>query len=260
MKRIIYVLIASLSLGADATDATGPNMVYIQQLGSSNTVIVEQVGGTNQVGGVTNTTTPSVDSLGITSLTPAAPSSINYGTISGSSDNVTIYQHGNVNNDQYNIQGSHNTYLSTITGDSNKTNLTIGDQNNASNNYNNETETILGNTNIIISNIIGSQNNSTTSISGNSNQITQIQTTFNGSINNLVTGDNNVFNTQQNDAAGANGHSLVINTNGNYNSISTQQQGLNDSTANINTVGSNNTVTVRSSSNTVVNPATAISR
>ena len=79
-------------------------------------------------------------------------------------------------------------------------------------------------------------------------------------INNTITGDNNVFNIQQTDAAGVNGHSLVMNTNGNYNSISTQQQGVNDITANINTVGSNNTVSVRTSSNPIVNPTTAISR
>ena len=138
MKKILYVLLVSLSIGASAltTDATGPNMVYIQQLGSTNTVIIEQVGGTNQVGGVTNTTSTTIDSTGVTTLTPAAPSSMNYGTISGSSDNVNITQHGNANNAQYNIQGGHDTYSSSVTGNTNKTNLTIGDQNNASNNYN----------------------------------------------------------------------------------------------------------------------------
>ena len=81
-----------------------------------------------------------------------------------------------------------------------------------------------------------------------------------GSVSNVVTGNANVFNIQQLDAAGANGHVLAMMTTGDYNSITTHQQGTNDKTVNIQTQGSNNTITVRTSSSTIVSPATAIAR
>ena len=38
-----------------ATDpSSGPNNVYLEQVGNSNTVTIEQVGGTNNIGGVTD--------------------------------------------------------------------------------------------------------------------------------------------------------------------------------------------------------------
>ena len=240
--------------------ATGPNTVYIQQVGSSNLLTIEQVGGTDKVGGVTNTTSTAIDGSGITTLTPADPSSSNYGTITGSSNTLTITQHGSADQAQYNIQGGHNSYTSAITGDSNQTSLTVGDQNNASNNYNTVNETVIGNTNLILTNIVGSHNSSTTSITGNSNQVTEKVTTSTATVQNTVSGDDNVFNIQQTDAAGANGHMLVMNTTGNYNSVSTQQQGTNDTTVNINTTGSNNTITVRTSSGTIASPVSAIAR
>ena len=69
-----------------------------------------------------------------------------------------------------------------------------------------------------------------------------------------------MFNNQQIDSAGANGHALVMNTTGDFNSIVTQQQGTNDTTVNINTTGSHNTITVRTSSSTIASPVTAIAR
>ncbi len=54
--KLLTVLLLSLSFNVAAQTATGPNNVYIEQIGSSNTVVIEQVGGTNRVGGVTVTT------------------------------------------------------------------------------------------------------------------------------------------------------------------------------------------------------------
>ncbi len=77
--------------GAQAQGAgTGENKVYIEQIGSSNTITIQQVGGTNSVGGVTNQSATTVDAAGITTLTPAAPSATNYGTVTGKNNQVTI--------------------------------------------------------------------------------------------------------------------------------------------------------------------------
>ena len=85
--------------------STGPNKVYLEQIGDSNTITIEQVGGTNNVGGISNQNgTPTVDNTGITTLTPSEPSTTNYATINGSSNQVGITQHGNNNSAQYNIK------------------------------------------------------------------------------------------------------------------------------------------------------------
>ena len=52
IKQLIGLLAMSLSFAALATDATGPNKVYIEQVGNSNLITIEQVGGTNNVGGI----------------------------------------------------------------------------------------------------------------------------------------------------------------------------------------------------------------
>jgi hypothetical protein len=99
-----------------------------------------------------------------------------------------------------------------------------------------------------------------TTVTGSSNQITQSVLTSNADITNTVSGSNNIFNIQQRDAAGSAGHSLTMATTGDYNSITTQQQGTNDTTVNISTQGDHNTITVRTSSTSILNPATAIAR
>jgi hypothetical protein len=77
---------------------------------------------------------------------------------------------------------------------------------------------------------------------------------------NNITGNYNITNSQQTDAAGSNGHSLVMNTTGDFNSITTQQQGTIDTNVNIATIGNNNTVTVRTSNTAIVNPVSAVQR
>jgi hypothetical protein len=156
--------------------------------------------------------------------------------------------------------GNLNTYNSTVTGNSNQTRLTVGNANAAANQDNVITETITGNSNMIIQNLVGNEIVTTTTITGNSNQITSDLLSSRGTVTNAITGDSNVFNIQQIDAAGANGHVLAMATVGDFNSITTQQQGTNDTTVNIQTQGSNNTVTVRTSSSAIVAPVSAIAR
>ncbi len=261
-RKLLTVLLCSYAgIGvAQSTAATGPNKVYIEQVGSGNTITIEQVGGTNNVGGVTTTVATAVSSTGITTLTPDAPSASNYGTITGSTNTLNITQTGNANSAQYNIRGSNNQYTSTVTGNGNQTKLTVGNVNNATNTQNIITELISGNNNMIIQDVVGSDINTNTSITGNNNQVTSSLLNSRGTVTNTIQGNANVFNVQQIDAAGANGHVLAMNTVGDYNSITTQQQGTNDTTVNIQTTGSNNTITVRTSSSAIVSPVTAIAR
>ena len=260
-KTLLAIVAVSAALNVFAQSAaTGPNSVYIEQIGSSNTVTVEQVGGTNRVGGVAVTTPTAVDATGVTTLVPAAPSSINYGTVAGSDNTLTITQTGNNNSSQYNIKGNDNIYTSTVLGNSNQTRLTMGDANNAVNNNNTITETVTGNSNMIIQNIIGNNVTSSTVLLGDNNQVTKELKSTTGASDIDVTGNSNIFNAQQVDAAGAGGHYLKQVIAGDFNSVTTQQQGSNDTTVDIRTTGSHNTITVRTSSGIIANPATAIAR
>jgi hypothetical protein len=260
-RKVLTILaLAAIPMSgiAVAQSATGPNKVYIEQVGNTNTITIEQVGGTNNVGGTNGVIT--VASLThLTTLLPEAPSSSNYATISGNNNILGITQTGNNNSAQYNIKGNNNTYSSTVTGNDNQTNLRMGDAN-TNTTLSHVSETISGDTNTIIQTVVGNNINSTTSINGNNNQVTNSLLSTNGSVSNTIQGSFNVIDSQQIDSAGANGHQLVLNTIGSYNSITTQQQGFNDTTVNIATNGSNNTITVRSSSAAIVDPKTAIAR
>ena len=228
---------------APVLPSTGPNTVYIEQLGSSNVVTIEQVGGSNKVGGTANTT----------------PSDTNYATINGSSNIVALTQTGDSNLSQYLVKGNNNTYSSTVTGSGNTTTMTMGNQN-TNTLRSTATEVITGSNNTVIQNIVGNDITSTLNISGNYNDVTKNLLSSNGSSLVNITGNNNKIDAQQIDSAGANGHVLVQNIVGDYNSIVTQQQGTNDTTVNIATNGSHNAITVRTSSSAIVSPATAVAR
>lgn len=249
------ILAAFPILGYTVDYATGPNSVYIEQLGSSNTVTIEQVGGTNKVGG-TNSTNGAWDD----------PSSSNYGTINGSSNVVTITQTGNNNMNQYNIKGGDNVYTSTVTGSGNRVRLSVGDANTNSSN-NTITETVVGDTNTLITTLVGGNNTSTTTIkglggsgTGSSNNVTKDITTSGATNDVTIYGSNNNVYSEQRDAAGGSGHSLTLVSDGGYNTYSVQQQGTNDTTVNVQTTGSHNTVTVRTSNTAIVSPLTATAR
>ena len=265
MKQIIiinYFVIAMIVLfsniaGAVGTE-TGPNKVYIEQLGNTNVISIEQIGGTNIVGGINGTTTVNAD--GSTIYTPAAASSLNYATITGSSNLLSLTQHGNNNWAQYNIKGNNNDYLSTVTGNDNQTKLTVGDSAVANNHNDSVTESFVGNGNLSLETVIGNYITSDLTVVGMSNEITQELISTNGSSTIDITGSNNIINAQQTDVAGAVGHDLEEAITGDYNSITTQQQGSNDTTINIENTGDHNTITVRSSSASIVDSQTAIVR
>ena len=128
MKKVIYLLVLTLfaSNVTAVNNATGPNKVYIEQVGSSNVLTLEQVGGTNNIGGVGGTVTVS-NTDNSTTITPDAPSSTNYAYINGATNTITINQHGDNNWAQYSIRGNNNQYTSNVTGSNNKTKLVLGD-------------------------------------------------------------------------------------------------------------------------------------
>jgi hypothetical protein len=262
-RKLLTVVILSLPMFAQAQSvnntATGPNNVYIEQIGNSNTITIQQVGGTNNVGGISGTTI-STDSNGVTTWNATAPSGSNYGTINGSSNTVGITQTGNANSSQYNIRGNNNSYSSTVTGDSNTNFLQIGNANSTTNLRNSVTDTITGNSNQTLRKVVGNDITSVLNATGSYNQVTENLLSTKGYSNIAITGGNNIFYSEQTDVAGANGHSLTAVVAGDYNSIVTQQQGNNDTTVNIKNTGDHNTITVRTSSSTIINPLTSAVR
>jgi len=269
-RKLITILMMSVMASsglATAQAPTGPNNVYIEQIGNQNVIAIQQIGSANQVGGTANNSLAVSTAAvgvpgGVTLLSPAAPSESNYGTIRGNQNTLTINQTGDGNSAQYNIKGNQNTYISNVTGDGNQTNLTIGVAGTPGLLTNNVkvNETILGNQNMILQNITGNNVTSTTNITGSNNQVTNSLLSPYGSVMNNIVGNYNITNSQQTDSAGASGHSLVMNTTGDYNSITTQQQGTIDTNVNIATMGNNNTITVRTSNAAIVNPVSAIQR
>lgn len=244
LKSLTTLALTIMSMVAFAqSTATGPNKVYIEQLGSSNTVAIEQVGGTNSVGGTSS----------------AVASATNYGYINGSTNQVGITQTGDNNLSQYTIKGSNNTFNSTLTGNNNSSKLTMGNQT-TNTTQSNVTETVTGNSNTIVQNVVGTQINSTLAITGNTNQVTTDIQSSKATSDISITGSNNIIDAQQIDVAGANGHNLKTVVAGDYNSITTQQQGTNDTTFDIKTTGSHNTITLRSSSSAIIDPRTAVAR
>jgi len=229
---------------AQVLPAVGPNKVFIEQVGSHNTVTIQQVGTGNLVGG-----TASSD-----------PSSSNYGTITGSNNTLTMTQTGDINKAQYNLLASDSNYTSTVLGSSNETKLTIGDLNNATNLRVNVTEIVTGDQNKLIQNIIGSDIISNITITGDQNEVNKNLLSSLGQTTLTVTGDNNKFDVEQTGIGGAAGHKLTQVINGDFNSIVTQQQGSNDTVVNIAVNGGHNTITVRTSNAAIVNPMTAVAR
>jgi hypothetical protein len=245
IKSMVFVLsVLAAGIVSAQTVSTGPNSVYIEQLGNTNTVTIEQVGGTNRVGGVNNTT----------------PSNSNYATINGSSNNATITQTGDDNLEQYYIRGNNNNYNVTTTGDGNTNKTEVGNSTSPNNLRNNLTVTVTGDTNAVTQNVIGNDITSVLTVTGNLNEVNKRLNSTNGTSTVTITGSSNKVDSEQIDVAGAAGHQLTQMIAGDYNSIVTQQQGTNDTTVDIRVTGDHNTVTVRTSSATIINPNTAIAR
>lgn len=256
MKQLLILLL--LISSQVFAGSTGVNNVYIEQVGNTNTIIIDQIGGGNNVGG-TALNVPLLYSSSniITSFVPAAASSTNYATITGNSNQVTLSHTGDTNWAQYNISGANNIYSSTIRGNQNQTLLNIGLGTPV--NANVVTETITGDLNYVIQSLTKGNIHSTIDITGSNNEVTTRLNSTNGIVDTTVVGGFNSFINEQDD--GGIGHQLTQNVTGSYNSVVTQQQGTNDSIIDISTIGDNNTITVRSTNaGSIVNSNTAVSR
>ena len=256
MKQVLFLFIITFS---SFVFATGENKVYIEQTGSSNLITIDQIGASNNLGGITQTNSLvyGTDNI-ITTFDPAVPSATNYATVNGSTNTLSILQKGDSNWMQYNIQGNNNSYTNSVTGDSNKVKLTVGAVGSAKN-ANTISEIITGDLNFLIQNLTKNGINTSTEITGSSNQLSSELNSATASVTTTVTGNSNSLINKQDD--GGSGHILVQSVIGDYNSIVTQQQGTNDSTINIATTGNNNTITVRSTNaSAIVNEMTAVAR
>ena len=256
MKQLLILLLL-LSSPVFAV-STGVNNVYIEQVGNANTIVIDQIGGGNNVGGTTlNVPLLYSSSNTITQFVPAAASSTNYATITGNSNQVTLSHTGDTNWAQYNISGANNIYSSTIKGNQNQTLLNIGLGTPV--NANVVTETITGDLNYIIQSLTKGNIHSTIDITGSNNEVTTRLNSTNGVVDTTVVGGFNSVINEQDD--GGIGHQLTQNITGSYNSVVTQQQGTNDSMIDIHTIGDHNTITVRSTNaSSIVNSNTAVSR
>lgn len=249
IRKIMLGLLASTVLSTPVVAqvlnvSTGPNKVFIEQLGNTNTVTIEQVGGSNTVGGTAS----------------IAASNINYATITGSANTLTLTQQGDNNLGQYNIKGNDNIYVSAVTGNGNQSKLSVGDIANNNNLRNNINEAIAGDDNTVVQNIIGNDITSKLIITGNSNQVTKDLKSTLGFSDVTIIGSSNRLDIEQFDVAGGVGHSLTQAITGDFNSIMTQQQGTNDTIIDIKVGGDHNTVTVRTSSAAIIAPRAAVIR
>jgi hypothetical protein len=249
-----------LSVAVAAAGSSGPNNVYIEQIGNSNLLTIEQVGGGNNIGGVANDNLSVATQTNLTTLSPTVPSPTNYGTINGSNNILTMTQHGDTNSAQYKILGSNNNYTSLVIGNNNQTHLSVGDITHPTNLRNVFTEFLTGSNNLVLQQVTGNDITDNITAVGNGNQITNNFLSTNGTSDDVIHGNYNVVVSEQIDSAGATGHTLWLNTTGDYNSITTQQQGFNDTTVNIDTTGSHNTITVRTSNSLITNPVSAVIR
>jgi hypothetical protein len=259
MKTLTLFLLSILFFSNAYGAAAGENKVYIEQAGNTNTITIDQIGGGNMVGGTTSTTI-AVNGAGVTTITPASPSSSNYALITGNTNSLTLNHLGDTNWAQYVITGSNNIYSNKITGNSNISILTIGKvlPTPMANLRNNINEEIIGNTNYTIQSISNDDIISNLKITGDQNQVTTDLGSSFGKVNTVITGGNNIlFNTQ---AGVATGHDLTQDILGSFNSISTQQLGVNDSIIDIKVNGDHNTITVHSSDSTIASPLIATPR
>lgn len=259
MKILTLFLLLFLYVSNAFGAAAGENKVYIEQAGNSNTITIDQIGGGNMVGGNTSDVI-AVNGTGVTTITPAVPSSSNYALITGNTNNLTLNHLGDSNWAQYIITGSNNIYSNKITGNGNISILTIGKLLPApmANLRNTINEEITGNTNYTIQSITNNDIISNLKINGDQNQVTTDLGGSLGKVNTTIAGGNNIlFNTQ---GGAAVGHDLTQDIIGSYNSISTQQLGINDSIMDIKVTGDHNTITVHSSDGTIMSPLLAIPR
>jgi trimeric autotransporter adhesin len=225
MKNIATIALGLLFLATSAT--AGPNnMVYIDQVGSSSVINLNQTGGGNELG---NETTKAV--------------------FSGNAQTVMIQQIGYGNTTTVNIQGGGATVNSTATGDNNIVNLSCGAQPTTScTDANLRADTTgAGNTLSITTGAKSTASIVTTGGDNNAATINNASDHLLGAKSSItIAGGQNTVSISQSGPAGASGFDAMVDVTGSSNNIGVTQTGTVDSKVNVKSVGSNNTITVRS--------------
>ena len=220
-KLITFVMALLLSGGALAVDSGG-NSVYIDQTNADqSSVSITQTGSNNNVGDSNFTTgTPfTIDgnSMNLTITQDGMNNSIT-GNFIGGNSTATIDQTGNSNSTNLNMgnmgTGSGTLGL-TVNGDNNTTALNIGVTHDAGNyNY---TATLTGGSNALTSNINSKNTTNIFTVTGDSNTVTTTQIGANGTtltgghnINASVIGSSNALTVLQNGSTNPNSVSVNV--------------------------------------------------
>lgn len=230
VKVITFVMASLFSISALATDSGG-NSVYIDQTNADNsTVSITQTGSNNTIGDPNSLMAPSFvidgNSMALTIDQNGMNNSIT-GNFIGGSSTATISQDGNSNATNLNMgnMGTSTGVLGlSITGDNNITGLNIGVTHDAGNyNY---SATIVGGSNTLTSNINSKNTTNAFNVTGSSNTITTTQIGANGT---TQTG----------------GHNITTNVIGLSNSMTILQDGItNPNSVTLNVTGSNTTTNI----------------
>ena len=230
MKALAYAAIITMISASAMAGTTTTNDVYIETLGSSSTISIEQVGSGNRVGQDRSRTA----------------------IVNGNNAAVTVQQRGNSNSTDYSIIGTGVTYQSSVLGNSNSITLQCGGTGptqSGSCNGSTISESVSGNANTLQTIAIGAGITSSTTVNGNANQISTTIESPNARNTTIVNGDNNTLTSTIAGSGGQNGHSLAVNITGDGNNILTAQQGSFDTNVYVRVTGSLNNVAVRTTNN-----------
>ena len=223
VQAITFVMASLFSISAMATDSGG-NSVYIDQTNAdSSTVSITQTGSNNTVGDPNSLMSPSFvidgNSMALTIDQTGMNNSI-IGNFIGGSSTATIMQDGNSNSTNLNMgnMGTSTGVLGlSITGDNNTTALNIGVTHDSSN-YKYDA-TIIGGSNSLTSNINSKNTTNVFAVTGSSNAITTTQIGSNGTtllgghnINTSIIGSSNTLSVLQDGTTNPN--SVTVNVTG----------------------------------------------
>jgi hypothetical protein len=212
-----------LSTSFAQTVSTGPNKVYIEQIGDASNIILNQTGQSNRIG-----TTDQTRLL-----------------LQGNNQTVTVTQTGNQNTVEGQIKTADNVDSTiTQTGDQNTVTLDQGDSVSVAGST--QTITVTGNLNTATL-TQGNTSSSTDAvqtiaITGDQNAYTSVINADDVVNSVAVVGDSNTVSMLQN---GHSGKNVELNVTGNSNTHTIQQKStLNVDTLKINTTGNSSTVAV----------------
>ena len=250
--RILSTLLLSCAIGVTAW--AGDNGVYIDQIGSTSTITIEQNGAGNIVKGIGPASDTKAQIYGsdtsVTVTQTGTGNQLNLGINGGLGDtnSVTYAITGNNGSGTIDLNSSgadisdHNTVSITQGGNSASTSVTMT----GSNNSLTATQT-GGNNQSLTATVAGSGIANTTSMTGGGgNSATLNLTSDHGTSTITTVGASNSVALTQSGTAGVNGHSTSLSITGSSNSATITQGGTIDTHVNVTSVGNGNTLSINS--------------